>query len=306
MYHQPSITLNCFLKENKNTERISFYDHLCMLKEAGIQTIDFGAAGTDAGKTGADKLAKTFEGAGITVGQTHGPILGDIIKNGENVYVKPIDNYKEILDVAFYGNRAWGCDNMVIHPICAAMNCADANIPWEERIFFDEDLCDKVTIANAEFFTEVLEYARKYDVNICLETMLDLPWHGKVYKQYFTNPRQLKNLHDTMNDSHIKYCVDTGHMNVSSGMKVGDGIRILGDDIAVLHIQDNQGGADGHCLPPFGDIDWYDTIHALDETGYKGNYNFEVNGRPSLLDRQGKLAYMKYAKEIADFLNRIQ
>ena len=172
-------------------------------------------------------------------------------------------------------------------------------------MFFDENLCDKVIEANVEFFTEVLEYAKKYDVNICLETMLDVSWRGKVYKQYFTNPVHLKKLHDALNDEHIKYCVDTGHLNVSGGMKVGDGIRILGGDIAALHIQDNQGGTDGHCLPPFGDIDWYDTISALEQTGYEGNYNFEVNGRADVFDNQGKLAYMKYAKEVSDFFNRI-
>ena len=48
-------------------------------------------------------------------------------------------------------------------------------------------------------------------------------------------------------------------------------------EITVLHINDNDTLSDQHKIPLSGSIDWKDTFDALDEIGYNGVYNMELN-----------------------------
>ena len=51
----------------------------------------------------------------------------------------------------------------------------------------------------------------------------------------------------------------------------------IGDDLKVIHIHDNFGGADDRHYYPFrGTIDWDLVIKALNEIGYKGTVNLET------------------------------
>lgn len=75
-------------------------------------------------------------------------------------------------------------------------------------------------------------------------------------------------------------CVDSGHSNLA--MRFGnpspaDIVRIFGDKVKALHLHDNLQGFDEHCLPLNGFVDFFDLFRALDEVGYDGVYNLEVN-----------------------------
>ena len=54
-------------------------------------------------------------------------------------------------------------------------------------------------------------------------------------------------------------------------------VKLLGDDLKVLHVHDNYGGADDrHYFPFRGNIDWAQFVQALNEIGYKGVMNMET------------------------------
>ena len=75
-------------------------------------------------------------------------------------------------------------------------------------------------------------------------------------------------------------CIDTGHVNsvVRFGNpSVGDVIRMFRGHISCLHLHDNDGLTDQHYPIHSGTIDWDDTFSALEEVGYNGIYNLEVN-----------------------------
>ena len=99
--------------------------------------------------------------------------------------------------------------------------------------------------------------------------------------------------------------MDTGHTNeiVRFGAPdVPETIRILGKDIKVLHLHDNEGYYDSH-LPPLiygkNNINWQETFNALVDIGYNGVYNYEL-----LLSRFGNHLeeYLNYlGKFLRDF-----
>jgi len=76
-------------------------------------------------------------------------------------------------------------------------------------------------------------------------------------------------------------CMDTGHSHKSSKYEgepsSPDCIRMLGKEITVLHLNDNDTLSDQHKIPLSGTLNWKDTFDALDEIGYNGVYNMELN-----------------------------
>lgn len=86
--------------------------------------------------------------------------------------------------------------------------------------------------------------------------------------------------------------MDTGHTHkahrFSGNPTVGEFIRRLGSRLGILHLRDNNSFTDQHCFPFTGTIDWKDVFDALDEVGYEGPYNLELNltafGRPLIED----------------------
>ena len=58
-----------------------------------------------------------------------------------------------------------------------------------------------------------------------------------------------------------------------------DVIRRLGKSVTLLHLNDNDTLTDQHKIPQTGCIDWNGVMDALDEIGYGGIYNMELNLR---------------------------
>ena len=61
--------------------------------------------------------------------------------------------------------------------------------------------------------------------------------------------------------------------------KPGDVIRLAGQNLVALHLNDNDTLTDQHKTPLTGTIDWKDVFDALDEIGYAGYYNMELELR---------------------------
>ena len=70
-------------------------------------------------------------------------------------------------------------------------------------------------------------------------------------------------------------CFDFGHANVQGDVPAM--LRTLGDCVRATHIHDNDGRSDFHYPPAFGTIGWEETMRALQEIGYDGVLNMEIN-----------------------------
>lgn len=85
--------------------------------------------------------------------------------------------------------------------------------------------------------------AQKYDLNIYLENFHDVtPEPLKHFMNYITDPR-------------VGLCLDVGHANYTR-VPVSCWIEELGDHIGYLHLSDNGGEWDDHCVLGSGTVDF--------------------------------------------------
>lgn len=180
-------------------------------------------------------------------------------------------------------------------PVCVfhSVKCRE----WEHICLEPSFLLQK----NKEFFDGFLnQHCEEYNVKFALET------HGRT--RLTTGPKldfigdgnNLKKSFDMLDSKYKSICLDTGHSNEAyyyGGPTVTETVKILGKDIEALHLHDNQGFYDSHLLPMAdgaGAINWGEVFEALQEIGYKGVYNWELNLR----------YYGNYLSEALPFLGR--
>ena len=91
----------------------------------------------------------------------------------------------------------------------------------------------------------LIEKAARHGITIALENTWD------------DRPEVLLYLRDLLPDSaDLRFCLDTGHMNVYSRIPVRRWWRCLGDDVVALHLHDNDGLSDDHLPPGRGTVDF--------------------------------------------------
>lgn len=254
---------------------------LKIASEIGVEAVDFALTSKkrfdvrSAGSvySGSDEeLTRYFEGIkkradelGITICMTHGKLEGfkDIPEEDEIL----VENIRRDL----LATKILGAPVCVIHGVTTIFMGPDCP-PQRMR-----DL-------NFELFTRILPYAREYGVKIATETFGNASKYGVC--DFFGNVDEfIKTFHRicAVEDfrSYFTVCMDTGHSNTASrynhNPSPGDVIRMLGGDISVLHLHDNDTLTDQHKIPMTGTIDWEDLFDALDEVGYDGYYNMELS-----------------------------
>ncbi len=151
-----------------------------------------------------------------------------------------------------------GCKNWVIHPIFPYTS--------DDTLKGMEDETYKI---NLEFYSELLETAKEYDVTICFENMPHLRFS-------MADVDIIKRFIDDINDDRFKACLDTGHVIALNNKSLGDAVRALGKDLRVLHVHDSRPGYDYHMLPLFGAGDWDSFYEGLKEVGFDGVFSLET------------------------------
>ena len=114
--------------------------------------------------------------------------------------------------------------------------------------------------------------------------------------------KEVKRLIREINHPKFKACLDTGHANVFHD-NIAEDVRLLGDDLAALHVHDNKGNWDQHLIPYMGNIKWEEFLAALKEIGYKGAFTLETMistsmPQPIMEEMQRSLACL--ARQMAD------
>ncbi len=150
---------------------------------------------------------------------------------------------------------------------------------WE-HVCLDEDfLLEK----NKAFFEDYLTpLCEKYNVKFAQETHGSSVLSTGPVLDFLGDARNLRRSFDLIDSKWKAFCLDTGHTNEAryyGGPQMYESIKVLGENIEVLHLHDNQGFYDSHLMPlngAFGAIDWAVVFDALEEIGYKGAYNWEL------------------------------
>lgn len=210
------------------------------------------------------ELRKYAESLGIVIGQTHG--RGEGFLNNKELDDAQVENARLDLLAA----SALGADVCVVHNATSINHGPHPDPEMMRNLGFDQ-------------YTRMLPYAAKYRVKLATETFGDAVEYDCV--DFFGDLNEFINLFDRIYAASpyrewFTVCMDTGHTNKASRFgnpKPADAIRRIGDKITALHLNDNDTLTDQHKTPMTGTIDWNDTLNALDEIGYNGIYNMELN-----------------------------
>jgi sugar phosphate isomerase/epimerase len=217
-------------------------------------------AGQDDWKEWAEATRAHADRIGIAFRQTHGQTLSgqqwDDPNYAEAEYVWAM-NYR-CIEIT----KMLGAEWMVMHP---------TNLPHDPLYSRS-----KAREANLKYLAPYIEAAKKAGIGIAVENMVD--FGGRRRRYCGGDPEELIELVQTINDPDVGMCIDTGHAHVS-GIHVGEFIRMAGSRLKATHINDTNRDGDTH-LPPFmGSINWADTMHALAEIGYTGDFSFEIGSQ---------------------------
>lgn len=264
-------------------------------RERGVDCADFQMAHTEGFwytcsasefETRLKQEKKWADENGIEIHQIHGPwdkydsALCQDLSAEKLKYL--MDTRKKSISACPY----LGCKNWVIHPI----------FPYASNDI-DTGKQEDTYKANVEFYSELLETAKEYDVTICYENMPHV-------KFSLNDVEALKKVIDEINDDHFKACLDTGHVICLNTKSLGEAVRVLGKDLKVLHVHDSRPGGDFHMLPFYGTGDWDSFYEGLRDVGYNGVFNLETAPShklaPALYDEMA-LSLIKIAKQIMHY-----
>lgn len=252
---------------------------LRIAKSIGADAVDFNVHGHDYRKASSlfcksdeeiyeyyDNLRKVADELGLVISQTHGRISG----------------FKNIAseDDALVLNMRLDC------LATSALNSPYCVVHSSTTIHLGPDApAELMHSVNLDMFKRFIPFAKKYGIKIASETFGDASNFNCC--DFFGNIDEfVKSYNDVCaiddNKEYMAICMDTGHSNKAmrfNNPTPADVIRRLGNDIKVLHLNDNDTLTDQHKIPLTGCIDWNDVFDALDEIGYDGVYNMELNLR---------------------------
>ena len=248
-------------------------------KECGADAIDFNLCGDEWDYRRADsvysrtdeeisayftELKEYAHSLGLIIGQTHGRITGTCADKAFN------EAYYENARRDCLATAALGAPVCIIHSVTTMRMGANA----DPKLMRD---------MNFEQFTRIIPYAKQYGIKIATETFGDAAGLGVVdffgqYDEFVKSYQRIRAVEDFKD--HFTVCMDTGHCNKATRFgqpSAADCIRMLGTEITALHLNDNDTFTDQHKMPLSGSMDWNDIFGALDEVGYNGIYNMELN-----------------------------
>lgn len=248
-------------------------------REAGFDTVEFSLSGygnrelpDDLYNASADAFEAHFtnirnlaDAAGIEIATAHGRVLTYTNEEDQCAYARWVSE-KDL-----EASRLLGASMCVIHPIIKKY--------WPDRLEDRDFLMD----INTGMYRTLLPLAESNGVKICTETMGKTVIGEEKLISFFAQPEDILDQLEILDSPWFTVCVDTGHTNEAhfhGAPSPAEMIRALGSHVTHLHLHDNNGTADLH-VPPIcdkrGGVVWTDVFNALEEVGYSGTYNFEIN-----------------------------
>lgn len=132
---------------------------------------------------------------------------------------------------------------------------------------------------NAEFYMELLPFAKECGVKIATENM----WNWENGADHASpaacshHTDFCKHI-DLVNDEYLVACLDIGHAEMAGlDTTAPQMIKSLDKRLQALHIHDNDKLHDSHQIPFSMDIDWNGVARALKEIDYKGYLTLEAD-----------------------------
>lgn len=249
-----------------------------MLSEAGCTCVDFGfdvdcplwkvARGeTDnVFSLDADKLVEHYrphkEAAdkyGVKIHQAHAPFPSYMSQSPE-ASAFALEAIKKCFPIL----KMMDCKYLIVHPAFNGYN---------DRMEYDDEWD-----LNIRMYSELIPFAKKYGVTVCLENMFVVR-ERKIYGACCSDPNEAAAYVDELNDiagqKCFAFCYDTGH-SLLIGQDAYLTLKTLGDRVETLHVHDNDGWDDQHVPPYTGRLDWDRLLEGLKAIDYNGAMTLEI------------------------------
>lgn len=244
-------------------------ESMTYIREAGFRYVDYNFGMDYKNRTGVystdwrgylENVKEHAKDLGLTFVQSHAP-MGRPIAEDNRAFVEDTKRCIESCSIL-------GIKNIVVHsgylPEISKAECFEKN---------------KV------FYNELLAFAEPFGVNILVENFNKMCIDNMYW---IDNAAELRELIDYVNHPLFHACWDTGHGNMQETPQ-HEALRILGEHVYAVHVQDNFGNDDSHMAPLCGTLNIDSLMHGLKEINYKGYFTFEA-GR-MFLPAEGKRTF---------------
>ena len=172
-----------------------------------------------------------------------------------------------------------GIPNVVVHP--SIPPGSNVQYPEGREAFFEH---------NKRAYELLFPAMEKYQVNVLIENSAEVNMKGRYF---FMTGQEMRDFLDYVDHPYLKAVWDIGHANLRGNNQYED-LVALGDKLAALHIQDNDGNRDEHTAPFQGTTNMDAIMQGLIDINYKGYFTFESN---NFLVRAGSWPYKRRAFE---------
>ena len=187
-----------------------------------------------------ENVKRKAEELGLTFVQAHAPMGSPLVPGNEA--------FTEATKRCIEGCAVLGIPNIVVH---------SGYLPDITK----EEAFEK----NKVFFMELLKFAEQFQINVLVENFNKMCIDGLYW---IDNAVDLRAMIDYVDHPLFHACWDAGHGNMQD-MPQDEALRILGEHVYALHIQDNLGRDDSHIAPFCGSLNLDAVMQGLMDIGYK-------------------------------------
>ncbi len=277
---------------HRSEKHFTCEEALTLISEAGFAGVDFCFVAY--GRPGMPMSGKNWR-TWVCQQKELAEKLGLVTNQGHAHYYSAVDSYR-------YTSEDWrDAQALICRDIEAAGICS---IPWlvihPDSHLKDGNYSRSLSMQKEyERFSRLGELAAKWNVGIAIENMIA----GSSAGRFGCTHEDLQDLLDLLkDDERFGVCWDTGHANLN-GSDQPAAIRAMGKRLRCLHINDNYcRGSDDHTLPLLGTVSWEPIMKALQESGYSGDFTYEIHRFTEGFTPQFYPRALCFARETAEYL----
>ncbi|MBE5757204.1 MAG: sugar phosphate isomerase/epimerase [Clostridiales bacterium] len=211
----------------------------------------------------------------VEICQAHAPFASSFLEDNKTKE-RFLDITKSMRNASYLGAKM-----IVVH------SCVHKPYKGNEEELFEYNL---------KFFKSLIPYAEEFDIKVAIENVCT-----QARDSITSTADRLITLLDALNNDAFTICFDVGHTFLC-GLDIGEEIEKLGNRIGCTHIHDNNGVADLHTLPFYGQIEWESVMKAFAKSGYTGNLSFEAARFMKEVPTALRLDAMKYKSKVGHYL----
>ncbi len=231
-------------------------------------------------------LADRCAALGVRVAQMHAPYNANFFLRGQRPTEEYITMFREMNLRTVKAAAILGAPWIVVHPLTDTVNTE-----------YDNDIQKRT---NIEFYSEMLEAAKRAGVGLAFENMAEFK-REKARRLYCAATDELIDLVDTVGHDVAGVCWDFGHARELYADQPRQ-LRKIGGRLKATHVHDNKGERDSHLIPFVGgDIKWEAIMPTLREIGYTGDFVFETHSYMMHLPEELRPAAGKLMHEFGEY-----